>query len=97
MQCKKGDTIGQFLELVRSDLAREFQEMRNVSSDALIYVVSPRLCVFLARCSAALNFIFALTRITETQKEDLILPQDISFYDLIGKCPVSLAHCPNFH
>lgn len=55
VQCKKGDTIGQFLELVRSDLAREFQEMRNVSSDALIYV-----------------------------KEDLILPQDISFYDLIA-------------
>ena len=55
VQCKKGDTIGRFLELVRCDLAREFREMSNVSSDALLYV-----------------------------KEDLIIPQDISFYDLIA-------------
>ena len=55
VQCKKGDTVAQFLELVRSSLAKEFREMQNVSSDALIYV-----------------------------KEDLILPQDISFYDLIA-------------
>lgn len=54
VHCKKGDTVGQFLELVRCDLAREFREMSNVSSDALLYV-----------------------------KEDLIIPQDISFYDLI--------------
>ena len=55
VHCKKGDTIGRFLELVRCDLAREFREMSNVSSDALLYV-----------------------------KEDLIIPQDISFYDLIA-------------
>lgn len=55
VKLKKGDTIGAFLELVRKDLSQEFQEMRNISSDALIYV-----------------------------KEDLILPQDISFYDLIA-------------
>ncbi|KAL9188759.1 hypothetical protein ACHAXT_007137 [Thalassiosira profunda] len=55
VHCKKGDTVAQFLELVRRDLAKEFQEMRNVSSDALLYV-----------------------------KEDLIIPQDISFYDLIA-------------
>ena len=53
--CKKGDTVAKFLELVRRDLAKEFREMGNVSSDALLYV-----------------------------KEDLILPQDISFYDLIA-------------
>jgi protein FAM50 len=55
VQCKKGDTVAKFLELVRRDLAKEFREMQNVSSDALIYV-----------------------------KEDLILPQDITFYDLIA-------------
>mmetsp|Transcript_23319 Transcript_23319/g.49877 ORF Transcript_23319/g.49877 Transcript_23319/m.49877 type:complete len:230 (-) Transcript_23319:291-980(-) len=55
VQCKKGDTVAQFLELVRRDLAKEFREMGNVSSDALLYV-----------------------------KEDLIIPQDISFYDLIA-------------
>ncbi|KAL7472654.1 hypothetical protein ACHAXS_013014 [Conticribra weissflogii] len=55
VQCKKGDTIAKFLELVRRDLAKEFREMGNVSSDALLYV-----------------------------KEDLIIPQDISFYDLIA-------------
>jgi protein FAM50 len=53
--CKKGDTIGAFLELVRKDLSREFREMQNVSSDALLYV-----------------------------KEDLILPHDLTFYDLIA-------------
>lgn len=53
--CTKGDTVGKFLEIVRRDLAKEFREMGNVSSDALLYV-----------------------------KEDLILPQDISFYDLIA-------------
>eukprot|EP00956_Cyclotella_meneghiniana_P006218 scaffold8102_cov73-Cyclotella_meneghiniana.AAC.22 len=53
--CTKGDTVGKFLELVRRDLAKEFREMGNVSSDALLYV-----------------------------KEDLIIPQDISFYDLIA-------------
>mmetsp|Transcript_26893 Transcript_26893/g.42174 ORF Transcript_26893/g.42174 Transcript_26893/m.42174 type:complete len:373 (-) Transcript_26893:57-1175(-) len=55
VHCKKGDTVAKFLELVRSSLAKDFREMQNVSSDALIYV-----------------------------KEDLILPQDISFYDLIA-------------
>jgi len=55
VQCKKGDTVGSFLELVRKDLAKDFREMQNVSSDALLYV-----------------------------KEDLIIPQDISFYDLIA-------------
>lgn len=54
VQCLKGDSIASFLELVRKDLAREFREMQNVTSDALLYV-----------------------------KEDLIIPQDISFYDLI--------------
>ena len=52
--CKKGDTIVEFLEKVRKDLAKEFREMANASSDALLYV-----------------------------KEDLMIPQDISFYDLI--------------
>lgn len=55
VQCKKGDTVARFLELVRRDLGKEFREMGNVSSDALLYV-----------------------------KEDLIIPQDISFYDLIA-------------
>ena len=55
VQCKKGDTVGSFLEQVRKDLAKDFREMQNISSDALLYV-----------------------------KEDLIIPQDISFYDLIA-------------
>jgi protein FAM50 len=54
VQCRKGDTIGQFLELVRQDLAREFRELSNIASDALVYV-----------------------------KEDLIIPHDFTFYDLI--------------
>ncbi|GAX17088.1 protein FAM50 [Fistulifera solaris] len=53
--CKKGDTIGDFLEQVRLDLAKEFKELANISADALIYV-----------------------------KEDLIIPQDMTFYDLIA-------------
>jgi len=52
--CTKGSSIGQFLEIVRKDLAKDFREMQNVSSDALVYV-----------------------------KEDLIIPQDVTFYDLI--------------
>lgn len=51
----KGDTVGDFLEVVRKDLAGQFRELGSVASDALLYV-----------------------------KEDLILPQDISFYDLIA-------------
>lgn len=53
--CRKGDSIGEFLEKVRQDLAKEFKELANISSDALIYV-----------------------------KEDLIIPQDMTFYDLIA-------------
>jgi len=52
---KKGDTIGTFLEATRKDLSKEFRELTNISSEALIYV-----------------------------KEDLIIPQDITFYDLIA-------------
>jgi protein FAM50 len=54
IKCKKGDTIGTFLEAVRMELAREFRELFNIASDALIYV-----------------------------KEDLMLPHDLTFYDLI--------------
>jgi len=53
--CKKGDSIGEFLELVRIDLSKEFRELNSISSDALLYV-----------------------------KEDLIVPQDMTFYDLIA-------------
>ena len=55
VRCKKGDTIGEFLELCRKDLAKEFREIANVGSDAILYV-----------------------------KEDLIIPHDITFYDLIA-------------
>lgn len=54
IQCRKGDTIGMFLEAVRKELANEFRELGNIASDALIYV-----------------------------KEDLMLPHDLTFYDLI--------------
>mmetsp|Transcript_14386 Transcript_14386/g.23753 ORF Transcript_14386/g.23753 Transcript_14386/m.23753 type:complete len:358 (-) Transcript_14386:511-1584(-) len=54
VECCKGDTIGDFLEHVRKDLAKEFRELTSISADALIYV-----------------------------KEDLIVPQDLTFYDLI--------------
>jgi protein FAM50 len=53
--CKKGDTIGDFLEKVRSNLSKEFRELGSVGADALLYV-----------------------------KEDLIIPQDLTFYDLIA-------------
>ena len=51
----KGDSVGDFLETVRKDCARDFRELKNVAADALLYV-----------------------------KEDLILPHDITFYDLIA-------------
>jgi len=51
----QGTLVGEFLELVRKDLASEFREMVNASADALMYV-----------------------------KEDLIIPSDITFYDLIA-------------
>ena len=51
----KGSTVGDFLEVVRKDLAGQFRELGSVASDALLYV-----------------------------KEDLILPHDITFYDLIA-------------
>mmetsp|Transcript_18170 Transcript_18170/g.20977 ORF Transcript_18170/g.20977 Transcript_18170/m.20977 type:complete len:355 (-) Transcript_18170:85-1149(-) len=54
VKCLKGNTIGDFLELVRKDLCKEFRELTAISGDALMYV-----------------------------KEDLIIPQDLSFYDLI--------------
>jgi protein FAM50 len=50
---KKGDTVGEFLALVRRDLAKDFRELQTAKGD-LMYV-----------------------------KEDLILPHDITFYDLI--------------
>jgi protein FAM50 len=34
----KGTTVGKYLELVRQDLAKEFAEMRGVSSDNLLYI-----------------------------------------------------------
>jgi protein FAM50 len=54
VECRKGDTIGDFLERVRVDLCREFRELTSIAADALVYV-----------------------------KEDLIIPQDLTFYDLI--------------
>jgi protein FAM50 len=54
VECKKGDTIGEFLERVRQDLSLEFRELSAIAADALVYV-----------------------------KEDLMIPQDLTFYDLI--------------
>lgn len=51
---QKGDSVGDFLEIIRKDLCRDFRELNKVASDGLVYV-----------------------------KEDLILPHDITFYDLI--------------
>lgn len=51
----KGDSVSEFLEVVRKELCRDFRELGSVASDALLYV-----------------------------KEDLILPHDITFYDLIA-------------
>lgn len=55
IQIRKKASVGEFLELVRKDLASEFREMTKVSADALVYV-----------------------------KEDLIIPHDITFYDMIA-------------
>lgn len=55
VQCKKGNTIGEFLEKVRKSLTKEFRELASTSVDGLLYV-----------------------------KEDLILPHDLTFYDLIA-------------
>lgn len=54
IEVRKGTTIGKFLDLVKTQLAAEFHELRNISGDSLLYV-----------------------------KEDLIIPQHFSFYDLI--------------
>lgn len=53
--CRKGDTIGDFLEICRKGLCKEFRELSSVAADALMYV-----------------------------KEDLIIPSDMTFYDLIA-------------
>lgn len=54
IKISKGDSVGDFLEIIRKDLCRDFRELSKVASDGLVYV-----------------------------KEDLILPHDITFYDLI--------------
>jgi len=51
----KGESVGEFLDIVRKELCRDFRELSRVGSDALLYV-----------------------------KEDLILPHDVTFYDLIA-------------
>ena len=38
IEVPKGTTVGKYLELVRQDLAKEFAEMRGVSSDNLLYI-----------------------------------------------------------
>ena len=52
VRVKKGDTIGQFLSLVRKELAKDFRKLHTAKVD-LLYV-----------------------------KEELILPNDITFYHL---------------
>jgi len=54
LKCKKGITIAKFLEMVKSQVAAEFTDLRGVTSDELMYI-----------------------------KEDLIIPHNYSFYDLI--------------
>lgn len=49
----KGASVGDFLEKVRQDLCTDFKELKNVASDALLFV-----------------------------KEDLMIPHDLTFYDL---------------
>ena len=67
LTCRKGSTIGEFLEQVRLQLQSEFRELGAISSDALVYI-----------------------------KEDLILPHDITFYDLIA-CKARGKSGPLFH
>ena len=55
LKCKKGDSIGYFLQLALEQLRCEFRHLHNRSCDELLYV-----------------------------KEDLILPHDVTFYDLIA-------------
>ena len=55
LTCKKGDSIGRFLQLALEHLRGEFRHLNNRSADELLYV-----------------------------KEDLILPHDVTFYDLIA-------------
>jgi len=54
LKCKKGTTIAKFVEMVKSQVAAEFTDLRGVTSDELMYI-----------------------------KEDLIIPHNYSFYDLI--------------
>jgi protein FAM50 len=49
----KGASVGEFLEKVRQELCADFKVLKNVASDALLFV-----------------------------KEDLMIPHDLSFYDL---------------
>lgn len=55
IKCKKGNTVGEFLELVRLALSDQFREVAAGTAEDLMYV-----------------------------KEDIILPSDITFYDLIA-------------
>eukprot|EP00894_Picocystis_sp_ML_P001220 jgi/Pico_ML_1/51737/g302.t1 len=54
-EIKKGDTIGDFLKVVRKQLAPEFRELRTTDTSGMMYI-----------------------------KEDLIIPQHYTFYELIA-------------
>ena len=54
-EIKKGDTIGDFLKVVRKQLAPEFRELRTTDTSNMMYI-----------------------------KEDLIIPQHYTFYELIA-------------
>jgi protein FAM50 len=62
IQCKKGDTIAQFLEKCR----QQFPELRGVSADNLMYIkVGPSSC----------SYVLQHTLTALTHQEDLIIPQ----------------------
>jgi len=54
LRCKKGVSIGAFLQQVKAQVAVEFPDLRGISPDDMMYI-----------------------------KEDLIIPHNVSFYDLI--------------
>lgn len=62
VQCKKGDTIAQFLEKCR----QQFPELRGVSADNLMYIK-----VRLSPSSHVLQYLLTVL----TYQEDLIIPQ----------------------
>jgi protein FAM50 len=80
-QVKKGNSIGQFLELARRQIADQFSELRTLDAGNLIYVkedlIIPHVCLLRA------TFFFSLFYPELLLQIRLSFSQGFTFYDFI--------------